>query len=106
MEVLMRDLYCYECSLQFDTKYVFDFHLSVVHGLELNIKQESDSEASDIIEIKTPDEEINWEKKSKGRKVSIKTGPDHKEIEKFKCDVCNSKIWTKGLFEKTCGNSS
>ena len=44
MEILMRDLYCYECSLQFDTKIVFDIHLSVVHGEEFEIKQEPDSE--------------------------------------------------------------
>ena len=36
----MRDLYCFECSLQFDKKYVFDVHLSLVHGEELEIKQE------------------------------------------------------------------
>ena len=44
MEVLMRDLYCFECSLQFDTKYVFDVHLSIVHGKKLDIKEEPDSQ--------------------------------------------------------------
>ena len=40
----MRDLYCFECSLQFDKKYVFDVHLSLVHGEELEIKQEPESQ--------------------------------------------------------------
>ena len=62
MEVLMRDLYCYECSLQFDIKYVFDVHLSVVHGEALEIKQEPASQALVIpeekeLEIQHPEEE-------------------------------------------------
>ena len=48
----MRDLYCYECYLQFDIKHVFDVHLSVVHGEKLDIKQEPDSQPSVIYEAK------------------------------------------------------
>ena len=32
MECSEKDLYCQECSLQFDKKFEFDVHLSVVHG--------------------------------------------------------------------------
>ena len=46
MDVKISHLYCYESSLQFDTKYVFDIHLSVTHGKKLDIKQEPDSQAS------------------------------------------------------------
>ena len=50
----MRDLYCYECFLQFDAKCVFDVHLTVVHREKLNnIKQEpNDSKPSVIHEAK------------------------------------------------------
>ena len=52
MEFLKTYLYCYECSLQFDAKNVFDVHLSVVHGEKLNEKQEPDSQPSVIHEVK------------------------------------------------------
>ena len=62
MDVKISHLYCYECSLQFDTKYVFDIHLSVTHGKKLDIKQEPDSQPSVIheakeLEINNKDEE-------------------------------------------------
>ena len=93
MDVVIRSLYCYECSLQFDTKYVFNFHLSVVHGKELEIKQESDSQASIIPkdkqnEIRHSDEENSLKSESKIRKVSINTVSCHEQKEHFKCDSC------------------
>ena len=63
MEVLMKDLYCYECSMQFYKENLFNIHLSFVHGKELEIKQELDFQDSVIIpeakvlEIKDHDEE-------------------------------------------------
>ena len=69
MEVLMRDLYCYECSLQFEKKYTFDSHLSIAHDIE----QEPDSQTLVISEAKEfkrkqPDEENSWKNESKRRK--------------------------------------
>ena len=47
-EQKFRDLFCLQCSLQFDGKSVYDLHLSLVHG----IKDESKSEDSEVkIEI-------------------------------------------------------
>ena len=105
MEVLMRDLYCYECSLQFDTKYVFDVHLSVVHGEKLDIKQEPDSQPSVIyeakeLEIKHQGEENTQKNESKRRKVSMKTASGHKGKEKFKCDICKDSFGQKGTLKK------
>ena len=101
MEVLMRDLYCYECSLQFDIKYVFDVHLSVVHGEKLDIKQEPDSQYSVIheakeLEIKCEDEENAQKNESKRRKVSMKTASGHKGKEKIKCDIHKANFGQKG----------
>ena len=105
MEVLMRDLYCYECSLQFDKRYVFDVHLSVVHGEKLEIKQESDPQPSVIheakeLEIKHLEEENTQKNESKRRKVSMKTTPGHKGKEKIQCDICNASFVQKGTFKK------
>ena len=99
MDVLIRDIYCYDCSLQFDTKCVFDIHLSVVHGEKLDIKQESDSQPSVIhkeLEIKHQDEENTQKNESKRKKVSMKTASGQKGKEKFKCHICNAKFEQKG----------
>ena len=101
MEVLIRDLYCYECSLQFHTKYVFDNHLSVVHVEKLDIRQDSDSEAlvspeEKEHEIQHPDEEYIWKNESKRRKVSIKTASENKERQTFNCDICYVNFRQKG----------
>ena len=34
------DWFCDKCTLQFDKKYVFDLHLSLVHGVEMKVKSE------------------------------------------------------------------
>ena len=99
MEVLMRDLYCYECSLQFDKKYVFDDHLSDANGEELEIIQEPDIQSSLIIESKeleiTHPEENSRKIESKRRKVSIKTASSHQGIKKFNCEICKAYFGQK-----------
>ena len=105
MEVLMRDLYCYECYLQFDIKHVFDVHLSVVHGEKLDIKQEPDSQPSLMheekeLEIKHQDEQNNQKNESKRRKRSTVTASGHKRKEKFKSDVCNANLGQKGTLKQ------
>ena len=100
MEVLIRDFYCYECSLQFDTKYVFDVHLSVVHGKKLDIKQEPYSQALVIPETQEPEhprEEISWKNQSIRRRTASTSG--HKETEPFKCDICNAEFTSKHVMK-------
>ena len=36
----MNNLYCEKCTLQFDKEYVFDLHLSSVHGEIIAVKSE------------------------------------------------------------------
>ena len=38
---MSRDFFCERCSLQFGKKYVFDLHLSLVHGEKIEVKVES-----------------------------------------------------------------
>ena len=110
MEVFNKDFYCYECSLQFDKKYVFDVHLSVVHGEKLNIKQEPGTQPSVIhevkeLEIKQQGEENTWKNEPERRKVIKKKASGRKGKEKNKCDICNANFERKTAFEKTCCNS-
>ena len=37
---MLRHLFCEKCSIQFGKKYVFDLHLSLVHGEKIEIKSE------------------------------------------------------------------
>ena len=41
-----HDLFCNQCLLQFGKKYVFDLHLSLVHGKKLVIKNEASEVSS------------------------------------------------------------
>ena len=35
-----KDFFCENCKLQFGKKYVFDLHLSLVHGQKIEVKPE------------------------------------------------------------------
>ena len=37
---MSSDWFCKKCNLQFGKKYVFDLHLSLVHGEKIEIKNE------------------------------------------------------------------
>ena len=105
MDDIIIDLYCKECSLQFDEKYVFDTHLSVVHGDKLEKEHETDSQPLDIpeaeeLEIKFPGEKNTWKNDSKRRKVLIKTATSYEGKEKFKCDVCDTNFGQRGNLKR------
>ena len=38
--IILKDLFCGLCSLQFNKKYVFNLHMSLVHGKSIKIKKE------------------------------------------------------------------
>ena len=40
MDGVTKDSFCNQCSLQFDTKLLFNYHLSLVHGQEFETKGE------------------------------------------------------------------
>ena len=93
-EVSTRELYCFECFLQFKKKYAFDIHLSLVHGEKLEIKQEPKSQPSPIpeLQITHPEKESIRKIESKRSKVSVKTASGHKGKKQFKCDICNAEF--------------
>ena len=41
----MNNLFCENCSLQFDKKIVFDLHLSLVHGEKIGVKNKDKKES-------------------------------------------------------------
>ena len=48
---ILKDLYCFQCSLQFDGKKIYDIHLSIMH----NYKSRTESF---LTEIKSEPEEM------------------------------------------------
>ena len=44
----IRDLYCYQCSLQFDEKSIFNNHLSEVHGIVFDVKRVQNFQPSNL----------------------------------------------------------
>ena len=48
---ILWDLYCFQCSLQFDKKSIYDMHLSIIHKYKKR-------KESILKEIKTETEEI------------------------------------------------
>ena len=106
----MRDLYCFECSLQFDKKYVFDVHLSLVHGEELEIKQEPESRPSVIpeskeLEITHPEEDKSRKIESKRIKVAIRTVSGHEGKKQFKSGICIANFVQNDTLNKKCCDS-
>ena len=81
----MSDLFCNICALQFGKKYVFDLHLSLVHGEKIEVKKDS---------------LMMCEEKVQGPKVCEKEFPNHKVEKQPKCDVCNSVFKSKGNLKK------
>ena len=57
-QIILRDLYCEKCTLQFNKKYVFDLHLDLVHGEEIKVKKEPMIKEEKFEELKQSDKEF------------------------------------------------
>jgi uncharacterized Zn-finger protein len=101
----MSDLFCNRCAVQFDKKYVFDLHLSLVHGEKIEVKKKT-------LTI--------CEEKVQEPNISEKEFSNHRVEKHTKCDVCNSifktertlKVHIQSIHESkrpfkcnTCGSS-
>ena len=73
---LHKDLFCTQCSLQFGKKYVFDLHLSLVHGKVLEIKKEANNFKENFSESKQDQDKLPIASK-------------HEEKKKIKCEICD-----------------
>ena len=85
---MSKNWFCKICLLQFDKQYVFDLHLSLVHGVKIEVKVESSISEENLQD-------------SKNR---AKVFSNHVVEKKLKCDFCKSVFKTKETFRKlvTC----
>ena len=72
------DLFCEKCTLQFDKKDAFDLHLSLVHGVTIEVKKDLL-----ICEENVPVQ------------VSEKDVLDHVVDNSLTCDICDSSFKSK-----------
>ena len=81
---MSKNWFCKICFLLFDKQYVFDLHLSLVHGEKIEVKVES------------PISEENLQESQNGAKVL-----SHHVVEKkLKCDFCKSAFKTKETLKR------
>ena len=71
---MLRDMFCMDCSLQFNKKIVFDLHLSLVHEKKTSIKQEPKN------------------CKSTSEDTSETINENHSADRNFVCKICDSKF--------------
>ena len=114
-QVILRDLYCEKCSLQFNKRYVYDLHLSLVHGQEIKVKkeptacqenfedlQQSEKQSSEHITNEV-DKSLQCDKcnsffKSKSHlKRHIESV--HEENKDFECNICDVKFSRKAYLK-------
>ena len=103
---LLRDLFCLQCSLQFNGKYVYDLHKKLVHGskdleMKKGIKSEkSDPESNTPSPILPTDEEFKCNNCNAGfpSRVHLNKHAEtvHREMKPFECNICNANFSQKG----------
>ena len=76
-QIILRDFYCEKCSLQFGKKYVYDLHLSLVHGQEIKVKKEP-ATCQEIFE------DLEQSEKQSSEHIT------HEVDKSLQCDKCNS----------------
>ena len=98
--IIQKDLYCEVCSLQFDKKYVFDLHMSLVHGKKIKIKKEAMTLETKMDIEKCPEKQsfqceicqasFKYEQGLKRHKLSV-----HDGMKPFKCEICSISFTQK-----------
>ena len=61
IKITAQNLFCNKCSLQFDKKYVFDLHLSLVHGEKIEVKSEPKICEENCQELQTNEQDLSAE---------------------------------------------
>ena len=104
---MSSQLFCNKCNLQFDKKYVFDLHLSLVHGEKMEIKNEP-LEYENVQELQMTEKVFSDDVVDTALKCEIcssifKTKETlkrhlqtvHEGKKPYKCDICDSSFSEK-----------
>ena len=107
---MLRDMFCMECSLQFNKKIVYDLHLSLVHGKKTGIKQEPNNSevtseddkvfnenADKAFVSKICDSELTYQDDLDVHEGNI---PIKRENERLKCVKCDKGFTTNFVLKR------
>ena len=78
-KIMSRDFFCERCSLQFGKKYVFDLHLSLVHGEKIEVKVELPLCEENLQDSQISEKEFSCQSLDKREKP-------------FNCNMCNASF--------------
>ena len=98
----VKDLFCDLCSLQFDKKYVYDVHMSLVHK---NCSTDSPSSKIDetVVKRENKDTDVAFENiqnsKSKGN-MNKHIDVIHEEKKPYQCSICEYRCTMKGKMNR------
>ena len=79
---MSREMFCERCSLQFGKKYVFELHLSLVHGEKIEVKSELPLCEENLEESQVNETKFSYQ-------------PVPKKERSFKCNVCFANFTKK-----------
>ena len=107
-QIILRDLYCEKCTLQFDKKYVFALHLDLVHGEEIKLKKEPLIKEEKFEELQQSEKEIEKpnECNNCGAAFQTKSGLNkhvtsvHEGKKPFQCSICDASFAEKAHLKR------
>ena len=83
-ETTQQDFFCTQCSLQFGKKYVFDVHLSLVHGKK-------------DVTITNEGSKISFGESQKDGDSNTKNIENRKS---FRCEICDYRCSKNSIMKK------
>ena len=94
------DFFCKKCSLQFGKKYVYDLHLSLVHGEKMEVKTEPLNSEENSTKIKN--ELTNCKEKFQDSRETVgeKEASYHVVHKSIKCNICDATFKTNQNLKK------
>ena len=89
-KITTPNLFCYNCSLQFDKKYVFDLHLSLVHGKKVEVKSEPKICEENFQESQANGQDFSAEHLITKKALKRHIDTAHQRKKPFQCKVCDA----------------
>ena len=90
-EKIFRDLYCFQCSFQFEKRSIYDTHQLLVH----NYKEKAIGQTEIKIEI---EERIELKSRSLAENENLDAADSenlNEDNKTFSCSICEKKLFSK-----------